>query len=32
LDTLVAQGWVEKIVLVGGTVLYADGRKLPSLQ
>ena len=24
LDELVAQGWVEKIVLVGGTVLYAD--------
>ena len=23
-DQLVAQGWVEKIVLVGGTVLYAD--------
>ena len=24
LDELVARGWVEKIVLVGGTVLYAD--------
>jgi Fe2+ or Zn2+ uptake regulation protein len=24
LDQLVAQGWVEKIVLVGGTVLYED--------
>jgi hypothetical protein len=26
LDELVAQGWVEKIVLVGGTVLYAADR------
>ena len=25
-DQLVAQGWVEKIVLVGGTVLYAADR------
>lgn len=24
LDQLVAQGWVEKTVLVGGTVLYED--------
>ena len=29
LDELVAQGWVEKIVLVDGTVLYADGGKAP---
>jgi len=26
LDELVARGWVEKIVLVGGTVLYAADR------
>jgi hypothetical protein len=32
LDELVAQGWVDKITLIEGTVLYADGRKLPSLQ
>jgi len=32
LDEWVAQGWVDKITLIEGTVLYADGRKLPSLQ
>ena len=31
-DEWVAQGWVDKITLIEGTVLYADGRKLPSLQ
>lgn len=29
LDELVAQGWVEKIALVGGTVLYAADRGRP---
>ena len=32
LDELVAQGWVEKITLIDGTVLYADGGKPHSLQ